>query len=85
MRGPVVARSILCFLTSTLNNDHLLLSVVLACYSIVMEGALVIPWTVCSVEPGISFPQLFQNLQSGSIDLFRPNAFKAAAVRLMIT
>ena len=44
---------------------------VLTCLSVVVDGALAIPWTVCSVQSGISFAQFFEKLKAGSIDLFQ--------------
>ena len=44
---------------------------VLTCLSITVDGAIVIPWTVCCVDLGTSFSQLFEKLQAGSIKLFQ--------------
>ena len=44
--------------------------------SVTVDGAIVIPWTVCCVDPGTSFSQLFEKLQAGSIELFQPYAAK---------
>ena len=49
---------------------------VLTCLSVVVDGALAIPWTVCSVQSGISFAQFFEKLKAGSIDLFQSYAGK---------
>ena len=49
---------------------------VLTCLSITVDGAIVIPWTVCCVDPGTSFSQLFEKLQAGSIELLQPYAAK---------
>ena len=49
---------------------------VLTCLSVTVDGAIVIPWTVCCVDPGTSFSQLFEKLQAGSIELFQPYAAK---------
>ena len=48
----------------------LLLSRVLVCLSIAVDGVVVIVWTVWCVDTGISFSQLFEKLQAGSIHLF---------------
>ena len=53
-----------------------ILPMVLVCLSVAVDGAVVVPWTVCSMEPGISFTQLFKKLQAGSIDFFQPYAGK---------
>ena len=49
---------------------------VLTCLSVTVDGAIVIPWTVCCVDLGTSFSQLFKKLQAGSIELFQPYAAK---------
>jgi len=49
---------------------------VLTCLSVVVDGALAIPWTVCSVQSGISFAQFLEELKAGSIDLFQSYAGK---------
>ena len=54
----------------------LIVLMVLTCLSIVVDGTLAIPWTVCSVQSGISFAQFFEKLKAGSIDLFQSYAGK---------
>lgn len=49
---------------------------VLTCLSVMVDGAIIILWTVCCVDPGTSFSQLFEKLQVGTIVLFQPYAAK---------
>ena len=49
---------------------------VLTCLSVMVDGAIVILWTVCCVDPGTSFSQLFKKLQAGTIELFQPYGAK---------
>jgi len=63
-------------MVSVFVGSLLIVLMVLTCLSVVVDGALAIPWTVCSVQSGITFAQFFEKLKAGSIDLFRSYAGK---------
>ena len=58
-------------MVSVFVGSLLIVLMVLTCLSVVVDGALAILWTVCSVQSGISFAQFFEKLKAGSIDLFQ--------------
>ena len=52
------------------------------CLSVVVDGQLVISWTVFSVFPGETFFSLYEKLQAGSLELFQKFTAKLQRSRL---
>ena len=63
-------------MVSVFVGSLLIVLMVLTCLSVVVDVALAIPWTVCSVQSAISFAQFFEKLKAGSTELFQSYAGK---------
>jgi len=63
-------------MVSVFVGSLLIVLMVLTSLSVVVDDALAIPWTVCSVQSGISFAQFFEKLKAASIVLFQSYAGK---------
>ena len=57
----------------------------LVCLCLAVSGALVIPWTICSVTPRKTFVSLYENLCAGSPELFERFASELSRARLVAT
>lgn len=44
------------------------------CISVVLDGQSIIPWTICSIQPGQTFWGLYQQICAGSIECFQGSA-----------